>query len=164
MNRVGSSLPNCSGTPVALKRSVRDFDRSIASEIISGVAVRGTFLAVDVDVDDDVEVVCADVGRTAMANVAATVAAATVARFRGTYARCIVFLLEILPLVGFPDQPTSRGSPSGRISGFVKTTPSGVGFGVGVTPTCGEPGTPVRSWSRISMAKSSCTVLWQWLT
>ena len=49
MNRVGSSLPNCSGTPVALKRSVRDFDRSIASDIISGVAVRGTFLAVDVD-------------------------------------------------------------------------------------------------------------------
>jgi hypothetical protein len=86
MNRVGSSLPNCSGTPVALKRSVRDFDRSIASEIISGVAVRGTFLSVDVDidVDDDVEVVCADAGRAAMANVAATVAAASVARLRET--------------------------------------------------------------------------------
>jgi hypothetical protein len=82
VNRVGSSLPNCSGTPVALKRSVRDFDRSIASEIISGVAVRGTFLAVDVD--DDVDVVCADVGRPAMANAAAIVTAPAMARLRGT--------------------------------------------------------------------------------
>jgi hypothetical protein len=84
MNRVGSSLPNCSGTPVALKRSVRDFDRSIASDIISGVAVRGTFLAVDVDVDVDVDVVCADVGRPAMANAAAIVTAPAMARLRGT--------------------------------------------------------------------------------
>jgi hypothetical protein len=52
-----------------------------------------------------------------------------------------------------------RGSPSGRISGVVKVTPSSEGFGVGVTAVCGEPATPVRSWIRISIAKSSCTVL-----
>ena len=52
----------------------------------------------------------------------------------------------------------------GRISGVVKTTPSGDGLGVGVTAAWGDPGTPVRSWMRINMAWSSCTVLWQWLT
>ena len=57
-----------------------------------------------------------------------------------------------------------RGSPSGRISGLVKVTPSGEGFGVGVTAVCGEPATPVSNWMRISIAKSSCTVLWQWFT
>src|SRR5262249_25170289 len=53
---------------------------------------------------------------------------------------------------------------SGRTSGVVKNTPSGVGLGVGVTIVCGEPAAPERSWMRISRAKSSCTVLWQWLT
>ena len=65
---------------------------------------------------------------------------------------------------GFVHAPDDLGSPSGSISGVVKNTPSGVGLGVGVTATCGEPGTPVSSWIRCSMAKSSCTVLWQWLT
>ena len=51
------------------------------------------------------------------------------------------------------------GSASGRISGVVKNTPSGVGFGVGVTAVCGEPATPVKSWIRNNMEKSSCTVL-----
>ena len=50
---------------------------------------------------------------------------------------------------------------SGRTSGVVNTTPSGVGFGVAVIATCGDPATPVRSWMRINMEKSSCTVLWQ---
>src|SRR5262245_49968056 len=49
------------------------------------------------------------------------------------------------------------GSPSGRISGVVKNTPSGVGLGVGVTATCGPAAE--RSWMRMSRAKSSCTVL-----
>src|SRR5262247_2828120 len=60
-----------------------------------------------------------------------------------------------------PDQTLPLGSPSGRISGVVKNTPSGVGLGVGVTAVCGDPGTPVRSWSRCNMAKSSCMLLWQ---
>ena len=51
------------------------------------------------------------------------------------------------------------GSPSDRISGVVKNTPSGVGLGVGVTATCGPA--PESSWMRMSRAKSSCTVLWQ---
>src|SRR5262249_59990503 len=63
-----------------------------------------------------------------------------------------------------PGQTAPLGSPSGRISGVVKNTPSGVGLGVGVTAVCGDPATPVSSWMRISSAKSSCTVLWQWLT
>jgi hypothetical protein len=50
---------------------------------------------------------------------------------------------------------------SGRTSGVVKNTPSGVGFGVAVIAACGDPATPVRSWMRINRAKSSCTVLWQ---
>src|SRR6266404_1255760 len=49
---------------------------------------------------------------------------------------------------------------SGRTSGVVKNTPSGVGFGVGVMDACGDPATPLRSWIRINSAKSSCTVLW----
>src|SRR5260370_1879629 len=53
---------------------------------------------------------------------------------------------------------------SGRTSGVVKTTPSGVGFGVGVIAAYGVPASPLRSWIRINSAKSSCTVLWQWLT
>ena len=36
------------------------------------------------------------------------------------------------------------GSPSGRISGVVKNTPSGVGLGVGVTATCAPAAD--RSW------------------
>jgi len=54
----GSSLPNCSGLPVALNLSERAFDRWTASSIISGVAVvRGTLLAVVVEVEVDVDVV-----------------------------------------------------------------------------------------------------------
>ena len=62
----------------------------------------------------------------------------------------------------FAHAPDDLGSPSGRISGVVKNTPSGVGLGVGVTATCGPAAE--SSWMRISRAKSSCTVLWQWLT
>ena len=55
LGRNGSSLPNSSGMPVALNRSVRAFDRSIASSIISGVAVvRGVFMVIDVDGEGDV--------------------------------------------------------------------------------------------------------------
>ena len=46
----------------------------------------------------------------------------------------------------------------------VKVTPSTVGFGVWVITACGVPAILFRSWMRISIAKSSCTVLWQWLT
>jgi hypothetical protein len=53
---------------------------------------------------------------------------------------------------------------SGSTSGVVKTTPSGVGLGVAVIAVCGDPATPLSSWMRINKAKSSCTVLWQWLT
>jgi hypothetical protein len=56
VNLAGSSLPNCSGMPSNLDRSVRDFERSIASDIMSGVAVvRGFAVVVDVD---PVVVVC----------------------------------------------------------------------------------------------------------
>src|SRR5262249_9218320 len=72
------------------------------------------------------------------------------------------FLLKSRDPHRHPDQ--TLGSPSGRISGAVKTTPSGDGFGVGVTKVCGDPGTPVRSWMRINRANPSCTVLWKGLT
>jgi hypothetical protein len=57
----GSSLPNCSGLPIAWNLSERAFDRWIASAIIAGVAVVRGFLvfdkvAADVDVDVDVDV------------------------------------------------------------------------------------------------------------
>ena len=55
LSRNGSSLPNSSGMPVALNRSVRAFDLSIASSIISGVAVvRGVFIVIDGDGEGDV--------------------------------------------------------------------------------------------------------------
>src|SRR5215470_8952090 len=53
---------------------------------------------------------------------------------------------------------------SGRMIGSVYVTPLGLGFGVRVTIACGVPTNPFRSWMRISRAKSSCTVLWQWFT
>ena len=62
--------------------------------------------------------------------------------------------------VGFEKNRVLAGSASGRISGVVKNTPSGVGFGVEVT----NGRSPVKSCIRSNMAKSSCTVLWQWLT
>jgi hypothetical protein len=64
----------------------------------------------------------------------------------------------------YEDLSGPRGSPSGRISGVAEVTPSELGFGASVTATWGEPTTPVRSWIRISMAKSLCTALLLWLT
>jgi hypothetical protein len=46
----GSSLPNCSGVPVARNLSWRAFDRATASAIIFGVAVVGGTFTLTVDV------------------------------------------------------------------------------------------------------------------
>src|SRR6187551_8329 len=102
-----------------------------------------------VDVDDDV-VVWAE---TALANPTASAS---------DRPSVVIWFIVLSISCSTPNQV--RGSPSGRISGVVKVTPSSEGFGVGVTAVCGEPATPVRSWMRISIAKSSCTVLWQWFT
>src|SRR5215470_6495804 len=64
----------------------------------------------------------------------------------------------------FDDCCGSYQRASGRMIGSVYVTPLGLGFGVRVTIACGVPANPFRSWMRISRAKSSCTVLWQWLT
>src|SRR5262245_7585045 len=88
-------------------------------------------------------------------------------RLSSTCDACVLVSFYLLYFAFFsdiPDQALVLGSPSGRISGVVKVTPSGLGFGVGVTAVCGDPGTPVSSWIRINKAKSSCTVLWQWVT
>ena len=167
----GSSLPHCSGLPVDRNFSWRAFDRWTASSIISGVAVvRGTLtVVVDVEVVVDVDIVDVIVSwavadKPAMAYAAAKSMPAATAHFKGVCTCLILSSVDSLcpPIGKCTDQVDVLGSPSGRISGVVKNTPSGVGFGVGVTATCGP--TLERSWYLNSIAKSSCTVLWQWLT
>jgi hypothetical protein len=58
-----------------------------------------------------------------------------------------------------------RPGISGVASGLNRWFPdrcfprSGVGFGVGVIATCGEPARLLSTCMRMSMAKSSCTLL-----
>jgi hypothetical protein len=102
LNVNGSSLPNRSGTPDDRNLSVRRFDRSIASEIMSGVAsVRGRLVVVDaaVDVVDALAVVsavCADAGAPESAK-AVTIAAPTIICRRGMDTWFIV----VLPWISF---------------------------------------------------------------
>ena len=143
--------------------AARAAERWIASLIISGVAEVGFFLTVRrvvvvgaVDQDCRPTMSCWSCCVCAQA-----VALATEAAARAIESFKMRVIVRLHPLL---TRDQVRGSPSGRISGVVKVTPSGEGFGVGVTAVCGEPATPVSSWMRISIAKSSCTVLWQWFT
>src|SRR5262245_21701474 len=162
----GSSLPHCSGLPVARNLSWRAFDRWTASSIMSGVAVvRGALtLAVDVAVVLEVDVIasCAKAGKPGMAQAAAKSVLTATTRFNGMCTCLILSSVGVLLTSNhtkFADQVEVLGSPSGRISGVVKKTPSGVGLGVGVTAVCGP--TADSRLCRIRSAKSSCTVLWQ---
>ena len=90
---------------------------------------------------------------------------------------CICFMCLLLEF-GFFNRHSSwgltrlrgvRGSPSGRISGVVKLRHPPMGSECQVTMVCGglgfDPVIPdTSSWMRMSKAKSSCTVLWQWFT
>src|SRR5262245_41164077 len=155
----GSSLPHRSGVPSVRNLWWRAFERWTASSIICGVAVvRGTLTVLVAVVVD--EVVWAAAGKPATAQAAARSAPAVMTRCNGVWVCLILSSVDPLPAIcNSADQVEVLGSPSGRISGVVKKTPSGVGLGVGVTATCGPAAE--RRLCRIRSAKSSCTVLWQ---
>jgi hypothetical protein len=113
----GSSLPHCSGIPVALNLAERAFDRWIASSIISGVAEVGGFFTLGVAIAAVVVVAMVCAGADGPVTATAATAAPAVISSRRV---CTCFIFRSLDL-GLLRASVAGGRPAGQGFRLVKS-------------------------------------------